>query len=74
MATDSAVLTNVTITQNAIQADPTVFADGGGVRIILGGLDMTNSIIAGNTSTSESPDCSGNIVSSGYTLIGNNAD
>ena len=74
LATDSAVLTNVTITQNAIQADPTVFADGGGVRIILGGLDMTNSIIAGNTSTSESPDCSGNIVSSGYNLIGNNAD
>lgn len=74
LATDSAILNNVTITQNAIQADPTVFAEGGGVRIILGGLDMTNSIIAGNTSTSVSPDCSGNIVSSGYNLIGNNAD
>lgn len=74
LVTDSAILNNVTITQNAVQAEPTEFAQGGGVRVIGSNLELTNSLIADNTSTDVSPDCTGTITSGGYNLIGNNSD
>lgn len=57
---------NVTITNNAA----TIYAGGienPGSTVV----SLRNSIVAGNTSTSSSPDCSGVMASAGFNLFGN---
>jgi hypothetical protein len=45
---------------------------GGGVYNYGGNVTLLNTIVAGNVATNSSPDLSGNFLSSGYNLIGNN--
>lgn len=63
---------NVTITNNRVIADTGEVASGGGLRGT-GTLDVSNTIIAGNSSTNSSPDCGGSFTSAGYNLIGDNS-
>jgi hypothetical protein len=64
---------NVTITNNRVVADAGGSALGGGMSGT-GALDVSNTIIAGNSSTGNSPDCSGVFTSAGYNLIGDNSN
>ena len=58
-------LNNTTVTDNSA-------GQGGGINENSGSVTMTNSILAGNTLTNSSPqDCSGQIISAGYNLVGN---
>lgn len=65
-------LYNVTISDNTAGA-ANQFGDGGGV-LAAGGLHAANSLISGNHdlgATDVHPDCSGNLQSEGYNLLGN---
>ena len=63
----SGVVNNVTVTGN--QAD-----GGGGIQGNGATLTIANSIVYGNTGTTEGPDCNGSIVSGGYNLFGTVSD
>ena len=60
-------LNNVTVTNNS-----SVY-QGGGISLFYGYVTVQNSIIAGNTTTSSGPDCSGGFTSLGNNIIGNTA-
>ncbi len=64
-------LSNVTIAGNTA-TDTVAHGFGGGGTY--GAMQPRNSIVAGNTSAGGAPDCIGNFVSQGYTLVGNNTD
>ncbi len=61
---------NSTITGNSA-------TNGGGIRILSEGpppeIDLSNTILAGNTTTGSGPDCLGTITSQGHNLIQNTA-
>jgi len=59
-------LSNVTVVSNT--------ATTGGGLFNMGTLTATHTLIAGNSATSQAPDCSGAFVSGGYNLIGNTAN
>jgi hypothetical protein len=64
-------LYNVTTSNNSIKSLPPETGNGGGVFVFSGALSMQNSILAGNLSNnSTADDCSGNVNSLGYNLIG----
>ncbi|MDX1475086.1 MAG: choice-of-anchor Q domain-containing protein, partial [Reinekea sp.] len=70
---DSATLNNVTITLNQVQTSAGGTSNGGGIRRSSGTLTLSNTVVAGNTSSGNGPDCSGDVTSAGYNLIGNNS-
>ncbi len=66
----SGVLNNVTITDNQVISGPGKSTFGGGLSGN-SAVSLSNTIVAGNSTTSNSqPDCSGAIDSMGYNLIG----
>jgi predicted outer membrane repeat protein len=75
----TAILNNVTITNNLADTDNDGNGDGGGIFRTAGTAQVQNSIIAGNFDTPGNagggtiiPDCSGTFSSQGYNLIGRN--
>ncbi|MBU1661106.1 MAG: M4 family metallopeptidase [Chloroflexi bacterium] len=57
-------LNNVTIFDNIADNDEAVWGDGGGIIVIGGTVDFSNTVIAGNEDTTgEAPDC--NVISAG---------
>lgn len=76
IARGTASLYNTTITNNLADSDNDGVGFGGGVIVgSSGGLEISNSIIAGNLSnTNSSPDCNGySITSLGYNIVNNNS-
>jgi hypothetical protein len=61
-------ITNSTIAQNRVAAQ--FFAQGGGLFNSLGTVQLQNTILAGNSTLFESPDCLGPVTSQGHNLIG----
>jgi hypothetical protein len=61
-------ISDSTISGNATYTD---IGDGGGVNTAAGDLNMRNTILAGNSSSSSGPDLYGSLSSSGHNLIGN---
>ena len=71
---NTALLNNVTITNNLADSDNDGTGNGGGISRLITAADVSNSIIAGNQDPGgEAPDCSDSLNTSGYNLIGNNA-
>src|SRR5262249_56950589 len=70
-ASGTFTLSNVTVSGN-MATDTVAHGFGGGGT--WGAMQARNSIVAGNTSAGGAPDCIGNFVSQGYTLVGNNTD
>ncbi|MBI4518975.1 MAG: right-handed parallel beta-helix repeat-containing protein [Deltaproteobacteria bacterium] len=70
-APGSLLLANATITDNAANDGAGIGLGGGIEAAFADELVVRNSIIAGNSSASAGPDCSGQLVSEGYNLIGN---
>lgn len=68
-----ASLNNVTITANHVQTAGLGLTLGGGLRGN-SNVEISNTVVAGNTSSDTRPDCSGTITSAGYNLVGNNSD
>ncbi len=71
--TGTITLDNVTITGNTADNDTNGSGNGGGVHCAITTVNLRNTIIAGNTDGSpvtKHPDCSGDLVSHGYNLIG----
>jgi predicted outer membrane repeat protein len=75
----TAILNNVTITNNLADSDNDGKGDGGGIFRAAGTAQVQNSIIAGNFDTpgnagggTKNPDCSGAFSSQGHNLIGRN--
>lgn len=70
----AAGLYNVTITDNTANSDGDITGDGGGIRIALGAVSLSHTIIAGNRDNGAlgaiHPDCSGAFNSLDYNLIG----
>lgn len=65
-----ASLNNVTIADNAADADRQYGGDGGGVAVAGGTFRLANSIVAGNRDQSGgAPDCSGTLTSQGYNIL-----
>jgi hypothetical protein len=52
----------------------TASGDGGGIRKHGGTVTLQNTILAGNVASGASPDCSAEIASSGYNLVGDTSD
>lgn len=69
---DTGSLNNVTITDNRVQASSGANAVAGGLRGN-SSVSISNTLIAGNTTNDDGPDCNGTITSAGYNLIGNNS-
>ena len=70
----SAVLLNVTITDNVADSDDNTSGFGGGVSVGTGSLAVKNTIIAGNvTLNGADPDCAATVTSEAYNLIGVNS-
>jgi hypothetical protein len=77
------LLDSVTVTNNSAHTNPIAYAtgDGGGIADPFGSyVEVTNSIIAGNFDFTTPvfwwdihPDCSGNYLSGGYNLIGDDS-
>ncbi len=70
----TALLNNVTVTRNTADSDNRSGGDGGGVFQGSSSLTLTNTILAGNldaSSDQKHPDCSGQLLSTGYNLIQN---
>src|SRR4051794_27652060 len=65
-------LNNTTVTQNTADFDTAGGQGGGGLTGLGFGLQLTNSLVAGNTDASggDAPDCSGTVYVSGYDLFG----
>jgi len=68
----SPTLSHVTITNNTADDDNDSYGDGGGIcRRHNGTVQFKNTILAGNTDRSgEAPDCSGELDSQDYNLVG----
>jgi CSLREA domain-containing protein len=74
---EALLLNNVTVAGNVADADGNANGDGGGIFVqeLSGDVTLMNTLIATNTDGSTSgatvaPDCSGNLKSLGYNLIG----
>ena len=61
----NSILNNSTVSGNTSQN-----GNSGGIFNSYGSVTLQNSILAGNSDAGSGPDCTGNIVSSGYNLIG----
>lgn len=70
---NTAILNNVTIVDNIADSDNNGSGDGGGIAQGITAPTLSNTIVARNSdSGGQAPDCSGNINSWGYNLIGLN--
>ncbi len=68
-------LRNVTLTNNTADYDGDGIGEGGGLYRSGGLAFLQNTLVAGNLDNSpgtQHPDCSGNLISQGYNLVGNN--
>ena len=72
----STTIKNVTITKNIADENEQNGGEGGGIRIVAGGLTLVNVILAENVDPTSEPDCSkaGGIIDSlGNNIVGDNS-
>ena len=61
----------VTLHNSTVSSNTSQTGNFGGIYNSEGTMTLKNSILAGNSASGSGPDCTGDIVSSGYNLIGN---
>ncbi|MGH2685433.1 MAG: choice-of-anchor Q domain-containing protein, partial [Actinomycetota bacterium] len=78
IATTDVSLRNATLTKNVADEDADNSGNGGGIENVDGTVTVANSIVAENEDRTqgvgEGRDCSGNLTSQGYNVIGYNGD